>query len=73
MIKPLATMLTVWGTIMFGVTLFNYLNSPTHIDYNNALKFSMADSGLAFAFLISIILLVGGITLLKVSRVPRDV
>jgi hypothetical protein len=73
MIKPLATMLTIWGTIMFAVTFFNYLNSPAHIEYNNALKYSLTDSGISFAFFISIFLLVAGITLLKVSRVPRDV
>lgn len=73
MIKPLATMLTMWGLLMFLITLFNFLNSPINIDYNGGVKFSMVDTGMSVAFLISIILLVGGATLLKISKVPRDV
>lgn len=73
MIKPLATMLTVWGTIMFLVTFFVFLNSPTNIEYNNQVKYSMADSGVAVSFLISLIMMIGGIALLRLSRVPRYV
>lgn len=73
MIKPLAAMLTVWGTIMFLITFFVYLNSPTHIEYNNAVKYSMANSGVAISFLLSTIMMVGGIVLLRLSRVPRSV
>jgi hypothetical protein len=73
MIKPLATMLFIWGLIMFLITSFNYLNNPGFIEYNNAVKYSMVDSGMSFAFLISTIMMVGGFTLLRVSRVPRDV
>ena len=73
MIKPLATMLTMWGLLMFLITLFNFLNSPNNIDYNGGVKFSMVDTGMSVAFLISTILLVGGATLLRISKVPRDV
>lgn len=73
MIKPLATMLTMWGLIMFLITFLVFLNSPVNIDYNNALKYSMVDSGIAVSFLFSIIMLVGGIVLLRVSKVPRYV
>jgi uncharacterized membrane protein YjfL (UPF0719 family) len=73
MIKPLASLLTVWGTIAFLISLFVFFNSPANIDYNNNLKFSMVDSGLALGLLLSTIAMVAGIVLLKVSRVPRSV
>ena len=73
MIKPLACLLTVWGLIMFLITLFVYFNSPINIDYNNQVNYSMVDSGVAMSFLISSILLIAGVVLLKVSKVPRYV
>jgi uncharacterized membrane protein len=73
MIKPLATLLTIWGLIMFLITLFVYLNSPLNIEYNNAVKYSMADSGVSLSFLISGIMLIAGVVLLRVSKVPRYV
>lgn len=73
MIKPLATLLTIWGLIMFLITFFVYLNSPLHIEYNKAVKYSMADSGVALSFLISGLMLVAGIVLLRLSKVPRYV
>jgi hypothetical protein len=73
MIKPLATLLTIWGLIMFLITFFVYLNSPLNIEYNNQVKYSMADSGVSMSFLISGIMLLAGIVLLRVSKVPRYV
>jgi len=73
MIKPLATLLTMWGLISFLIALFVYLNSPGHIEYNGQVKYSMVTSGLALGFLLSLVLLIGGAVLLKVSRVPRYV
>lgn len=73
MIKPLATMLTMWGLIMFLITLLTYLNSPAHIEYNNAVKYSMVDSGVALSFVLSLFMLIGGVALLRLSRVPRYV
>ena len=73
MIKPLATLLTIWGLIMFLITFFVYLNSPLNIEYNNAVKYSMIDSGVSLSFLISSIMLIAGIVLLRVSKVPRYV
>lgn len=73
MIKPLATLLTIWGLIMFLITLFVYLNSPLNIEYNNAVKYSMANSGVSMSFLISGIMLIAGVVLLRVSKVPRYV
>lgn len=73
MIKPLATLLTIWGLIMFLITFFVYLNSPGNIEYNNAVKYSMVDSGVALSFLISSFMLIAGVVLLRVSRVPRYV
>lgn len=73
MIKPLASLLTVWGLISFLIGLFVFLNSPANIDYNGSLKFSMVDSGLALGMLLSTIMLVAGVVLLKVSKVPRSV
>ena len=73
MIKPLATLLTIWGLIMFLITFFVYLNSPWNIEYNNAVKYSMIDSGVSLSFLISSIMLIAGIVLLRVSKVPRYV
>ncbi|MBL7788300.1 MAG: hypothetical protein JNL75_00540 [Chitinophagales bacterium] len=73
MIKPLATLLTIWGSIMFIITFFVYLNSPLNIEYNNAVKYSMVNSGVALSFAISSLILIAGIVLLKVSRVPRYV
>ncbi|MCU0328289.1 MAG: hypothetical protein MUE53_04795 [Chitinophagales bacterium] len=73
MIKPIATMMTIWGAIMFLATFLNYLNSPSFIEYNNAVKYSMVNSGMNLAFLFSSILLISGIVLLWVSRVKRDV
>lgn len=73
MIKPLATLLTIWGLIMFLITCFVYLNSPLHIEYNNAVKYSMVNSGVALSFLISGIMLIAGVVLLRVSKVPRYV
>lgn len=73
MIKPLATLLTIWGSIMFAITFFVYLNSPLNIEYNNAVKYSMVSSGVALSFVISGIMLIAGVVLLKVSRVPRYV
>jgi hypothetical protein len=73
MIKPLATLLTIWGLIMFLITLFVYLNSPGNIEYNNQVKYSMTDSGVALSFLISSIMLIAGFVGLRVSKVPRYV
>ena len=73
MIKPLATLLTIWGLIMFLITFFVYFNSPLNIEYNNAVKYSMIDSGVSLSFLISSIMLIAGIVLLRVSKVPRYV
>jgi len=73
MIKPLATLLTIWGLIMFLITFFVYLNSPLNIEYNNAVKYSMVTSGVALSFVISGFMLISGITLLKLSKVPRYV
>lgn len=73
MIKPLASLLTVWGLISFLIGLFVFLNSPTNIEYNGGLKYSMVDSGLALGMLLSTIMLVAGVVLLKVSKVPRSV
>jgi hypothetical protein len=73
MIKPLATMLTVWGLLMFLITFFVYLNHPSSIDYNGGVKYSMVDSGVAVSFLLSTVMLLGGIVLLKLSKVPRFV
>ena len=73
MIKPLATLLTIWGLIMFLITFFVYLNSPLNIEYNNAVKYSMIDSGVSLSFLISSTMLIAGIVLLRVSKVPRYV
>lgn len=73
MIKPLATLLTIWGLIMFLITLFVYLNSPLNIEYNNAVKYSMVNSGVSMSFLISGIMLIAGVVLLRVSKVPRYV
>ena len=73
MIKPLATLLTIWGLIMFLITFFVYLNSPLNIEYNNAVKYSMIDSGVSLSFLISSIMLIAGIVLLRVSKVSRYV
>lgn len=73
MIKPLASLLTVWGTLAFLISLFVFLNSPTNIDYNEGLKFSMVDSGLSLALLLSGFSMIAGIVLLKVSSVPRSV
>ena len=73
MIKPLATLLTIWGLIMFLITCFVYLNSPLNIDYNNIVKYSMVNSGVALSFVISGIMLIAGVVLLRVSKVPRYV
>ena len=73
MIKPLATLLTIWGLIMFLITFFVYLNSPLNIEYNNAVKYSMIYSGVSLSFLISSTMLIAGIVLLRVSKVPRYV
>ncbi len=73
MIKPLATLLTIWGLIMLLITFFVYLNSPLNIEYNGAVKYSMVDSGVSMSFLISGIMLLAGIVLLRVSKVPRYV
>lgn len=73
MIKPLATMLTIWGLIMFLMTFFVFLNSPTNIEYNNQVKYSLSDSGAAVSFVLSLIMLIGGVVLLRVSKVPRYV
>ena len=73
MIKPLATMLTVWGLIMFLITFFVFLNHPSNIDYNGQVKYSMVDSGVAVSFLFSLLMLVGGGVLLRLSKVPRFV
>jgi len=73
MIKPLATLLTIWGLIMFLITFFVFLNSPANIEYNDQIKYSMLDSGVSLSFLISSIMLITGVVLLRVSRVPRYV
>lgn len=73
MIKPLATLLTMWGLISFLITFFVYLNSPAHIEYNEQVKYSMVDSGVSLAFLLSSFLLIAGVVLLRVSKVPRYV
>jgi hypothetical protein len=73
MIKPIATLLTVWGLISFLITFLIYLNSPAHIEYNEQVKYSMVDSGVALSFLLSSLLLISGVVLLKVSKVPRYV
>ncbi len=73
MIKPLASLLTVWGTLAFIISLFVFLNSPANIDYNGNLKFSMVDTSLALSLLLSTIAMVAGIVLLKISSVPRSV
>jgi hypothetical protein len=73
MIKPLATMLFIWGLIMFLITFFNFLNNPIFIEYNGAVKYSMVDSGMSISFLLSLIMLISGFVLLRVSKVPRDV
>ena len=58
---------------MFLITFFVYLNSPLNIEYNNAVKYSMVTSGVALSFVISGFMLISGITLLKLSKVPRYV
>jgi hypothetical protein len=55
------------------ITFFVFLNSPGNIEYNDQIKYSMLDSGVSLSFLISSIMLITGVVLLRVSRVPRYV
>ena len=76
MAKVMGTMLTIWGFIMGAVTFFNYLNSPANIGYNGneiLKKYSLIDSGITFAAVVSILLFGFGVTILAASKEPRSV
>ncbi len=73
MSKVMGTMMTIWGLAMMLVTYFNYLNSPSHIAYNGAFKYSLIEAGIMVPAVISILLSVAGISFLLIAKEPREV
>jgi DMSO/TMAO reductase YedYZ heme-binding membrane subunit len=72
MAKVMGTMMTIWGFVLGIVTFLNYINSPSHIEYNNTIKYSLIDSGIMIPAVIAFLLLLAGITFLMVSKEPRE-
>lgn len=73
MSKVMGTMMTIWGLAMMLVTYFNYLNSPSHISYNGSMKYSLIDSGIMIAAIVSLLLTIAGLSFLFLSKEPREV
>jgi hypothetical protein len=73
MSKVMGAMMTIWGFLMSTITYLNYINSPSHIEYNGAIKYSLLDSGIMIPAVIGGIMLIAGICFLTLSKEAREV
>ncbi len=63
--KVFGAILCILGSIYFTVSVFLYLNSSAHLDYNTGKFLTLSQAGVFYFFMFSVILLVFGILLAK--------
>lgn len=70
--KVFGAILCVLGTIYLTVSIFLYLNSSAHLDYNTGKLMSMSKAGVFYFFMAAIIILVFGIILANDKVINND-
>jgi hypothetical protein len=65
MTKVFGAILSVLGTIYLIVTIFLYLNTSAHLDYNADKQMTFIQSGTPYFFIVSILILGFGIIFAK--------
>ncbi len=72
MTKVIGSILCVLGTIYGIVSIFLYLNSSAHLDYNTGKLQTMSQAGVFYYAMVSVIILVFGILLAKDKVLGND-
>jgi hypothetical protein len=72
MTKVFGAILCVLGTVYLIVSIFLYLNSSSHLDYNTGKLQTMAQAGVFYYLMVAVMILVFGILLAKDKVLNND-